>query len=147
MMQLGLTSTMNCKSGKSKCNPYWVILLVSSLGTNYILNEHEDFCHYGPYAMPSKMIPWCSHPACFVNQNDILIQLSCKQNYMPLIMSLTGIKILTNMAHMRYRLSWCHVAAILQVWSVKIQSLLCYRAHLALITFLTLIMSLRYCSI
>ena len=39
-----------------------------------------------------------------------------------------------------------HVAAILQVWSVKMQSLLCYRAHLSLIIFLTLIMSLRYCS-
>ena len=35
------------------------------------------------YAIPSKMIPWYSRPACFVNQSDML----------------------TNMAHMRYRLS------------------------------------------
>ena len=66
-------------------------MLVSSHGTNYILNEHEDFCHYGPYAIPSKMIPWCSHPGCLVNQNDILIESLCKQKYLPLIISLAVI--------------------------------------------------------
>ena len=45
--------------------------------------------------------PFCM----FFNQNDIMIELSFKQNYSPLIMSLAGIKILTNIAHMRYRLA------------------------------------------
>ena len=65
---------LSYKSGESKWNPHWMIELVSSHGTNCILNEHEDFCHYDPYAIPFKMIPWYRHPACFVNQNDILIE-------------------------------------------------------------------------
>ena len=66
---------LSCNSVESKFKPHWV----------YIINEHDDFCHYGPYAIPSKITPWCSHPACFVNQNDILIELSCKQEYLPLV--------------------------------------------------------------
>ena len=29
--------------------------MVSSQGTDYILYEHEDFSHYGPYEIPSKI--------------------------------------------------------------------------------------------
>ena len=90
---------LSCKSGEPKCNSHWVIMLVFSYGTNYNVNEHEDFSHYGPYAILSKIIPRYSHPACFLNQNDTLNELSFKQNHFRLIMSLAGIKILTNMAH------------------------------------------------
>ena len=45
----------------------------SSSGTNYVPNEHEDVDQYDPYAKPSEKI-----------------------------MSLTSMKMLTNMAHMQY---------------------------------------------
>ena len=33
---------LSCKFGESKWNPYWVIMLTSSPGTNYVPNEQED---------------------------------------------------------------------------------------------------------
>ena len=45
--------TMSCynKFGKSAENLYEVIMLPSSTGTNYVLDEH-DLRQYGPYAIP-----------------------------------------------------------------------------------------------
>ena len=43
-----ITSTKNawlklsCNFGESKWNPYWVVVLASSSGTNHVLNKHED---------------------------------------------------------------------------------------------------------
>ena len=33
---------LSCKFGESKWNPYWIIMLTNSSGTNYVLNGHED---------------------------------------------------------------------------------------------------------
>ena len=62
---------------KPKLNPYWVIMLTSSSGTNYVPNEHEDDDQYDSYAIPSNIIPYQSYPKSLVSQNEILIELSC----------------------------------------------------------------------
>ena len=66
-----------CKFGESKWNPYWVIVLTSSSGTNYVPNEHEGVDHYGSFAIPSELMLYQSHPESLVNQNEILIELPC----------------------------------------------------------------------
>ena len=48
---------LSCKFGESKWNPYWIIMLTNSSGTNYVLNGHEDVDQYDSYAVPSKIIP------------------------------------------------------------------------------------------
>ena len=63
--------------GESKWNPYWLIVLTSSSGTNYVLNEREDFDQYGLFEIPPKMMPYQSYPESLVNQNEIPIQLLC----------------------------------------------------------------------
>ena len=40
-------SKLSWKFGESKWNPYKIIVLMSSSGTNYVLNEPEDFDQYG----------------------------------------------------------------------------------------------------
>ena len=32
---------VSCMFDESKLNPYWVTMLTSSSGTDYVLNEHE----------------------------------------------------------------------------------------------------------
>ena len=39
--------------GASKWYPYWVIVLTSSSGINYVPNEHEDVDQYGSFSIPS----------------------------------------------------------------------------------------------
>ena len=46
------------KFGEPKWNPYWVIMLTSSSGTNCVLNEHEYVDKYGSFAIPSEIVPW-----------------------------------------------------------------------------------------
>ena len=53
------------------------MMLTSSSGTNYVLNEHEDINQYGSFSMPSEMMLYQSDPESLVNQNEILIELSC----------------------------------------------------------------------
>ena len=52
-------------------------MLTNSSGTNHSLNDHEDVGQYGPYAIPSEVMPSYSHPASLVNQNEIPIDLLC----------------------------------------------------------------------
>ena len=68
---------LSYKFGELKWNPCWLIVLTSSTGTNYGLNEHEDFDQYGSFAIPSELALYQSHPESLVNQNEILIELSC----------------------------------------------------------------------
>ena len=68
---------LSWKFGESKINPFWVIVLTSSSGTNYVPNEHEDIDQYGSFTIPSKIMPRSSYPESLVNQNEILIELSC----------------------------------------------------------------------
>ena len=68
---------LSCKFGELKWNPCWLIMLTSSSGTNYILNEHEDVGQYGSFAKPSEIMPYQSYPESLVNQNEIPIELSC----------------------------------------------------------------------
>ena len=67
-----------------------------SSDTNHVPNEHEDADQYDSYAVPSKIMPYQSYPKSLVNQNEIPIEL------LALIMSLTNMTILTNMAHLQY---------------------------------------------
>ena len=52
-------------------------MLMSSSGTNYVLNGHDDVDQYDLYAIPSKIIPCASYPESLVNQNEIPIELLC----------------------------------------------------------------------
>ena len=63
--------------GESKWNPYWVIVLTSSSGTNYVPNEHEGVDQYGTFALPSDLMLYQSHLESLVNQNEIPVELSC----------------------------------------------------------------------
>ena len=51
-------------------------MLTSSSGTNYVLNKHEDVGQYGPYAIPSEVMPCYSYPASLVNQFEIRVYSS-----------------------------------------------------------------------
>ena len=53
------------------------LVLTSSSGTNYVLNEHEGVDQYGSFSIPSELVPYQSYPESVVNQNEILIELSC----------------------------------------------------------------------
>ena len=52
-------------------------MLMSSSGTNYVPNEHEGVDQYGSFSIPSELVLYQSHPESLVNQNEILIELSC----------------------------------------------------------------------
>ena len=65
------------KFGESKWNPCWVIVLTSLSGTNYVPNEHKGVDQYGSFSIPSELVLYKSHPESLVNQNEILIELSC----------------------------------------------------------------------
>ena len=52
-------------------------MLTSLSGTNYALNKHEDVDQYGSFAIPSEIMLYQSQPESLVNQNEILIELSC----------------------------------------------------------------------
>ena len=45
------------KFGESKLYPYWVIVLTSSPGANYVLNEHEGVDQYGSFTIQSEIMP------------------------------------------------------------------------------------------
>ena len=68
---------LSCKFGESKWNPYWVIVLTKSSGTNHVPKDHEGVDQYGSFAIPSELLLYESHPESLVNQNEILIELSC----------------------------------------------------------------------
>ena len=53
---------LSWKFGESKWNPFWVIVLTSSSGTNYVLNEHEGVDQYGSFSKPSELVLYQSHP-------------------------------------------------------------------------------------
>ena len=78
-------------------------MLRCSFGTDYVLNEHEDVDRYGSFAIPSDKIPYQSYPESLVNQNEILVDMSCCRSHLALIMSLMSMKMLTNMTHLQYR--------------------------------------------
>ena len=61
----------------SKWYPYWVIVLMSSSGTNDVPNEHEGVDQYGSFSIPFESVLYQSHPESLVNQNEILIELLC----------------------------------------------------------------------
>ena len=62
---------LSWKFGESKWYPYWVIVLKSSSGTNYVPNEHEGVDQYGSFTIPSVIMPCWSYPESLVNQNEI----------------------------------------------------------------------------
>ena len=68
---------LSWKFGESKWYPYWVIVLRSSSGTNYVLNEHEGVDQYVSFSIPSELVLYQSHPESLVNQNEIPVELSC----------------------------------------------------------------------
>ena len=68
---------LSWKFGETKWNPYWVIVLTSSSDTTYVPNEHEGVDQYGSFAIPSQKMPCQSYHKSLMNQNEILIELSC----------------------------------------------------------------------
>ena len=46
---------LSWKFGESKWYPYWVIVLTSSSGTNYVPNEHESVDQYGSFSIPLQV--------------------------------------------------------------------------------------------
>ena len=72
---------LSWKFGESKWNLYYsVIVLTSSSDTDYVSNEHEGVHQYGSFAIPSipsKLMLYQSHPESSLNQNEVLIGLSC----------------------------------------------------------------------
>ena len=70
--------------------------------TDCFIGEHEDFNQYVLYAISSTIMSWYNYPASVVNQNVILIELSCWRAHMALMLPLINIEILANMAHMEY---------------------------------------------
>ena len=58
-----------CKFGEKKCNPCWIIPLMSSSGNICLPNKHEDACidKYNPYVVPSEILPW--RPILFYESN------------------------------------------------------------------------------
>ena len=68
---------LSWKFGGSKWYPYWVIVLTSSSGTNYVPNEHEGVDQYGSFSIASELVLYQSHPESLVSQNEILIELLC----------------------------------------------------------------------
>ena len=63
-----------------------------------------DVQAYMTYEMQSKM-PFHSYSIRLVNQDEIPIESSCKQADLVLIISLTSMKVLSNIDHMRYHWS------------------------------------------
>ena len=47
---------LSWKFGGSKWYPYWVIVLTSSSGTNYVPNEHEGVDQYGSFSKPFELV-------------------------------------------------------------------------------------------
>ena len=68
---------LSWKFGGSKWYPYWVIVLTSSSGTNYVPIEHVDIDQYGSFTIPSELVLYQSHPESLVNENEIPVELSC----------------------------------------------------------------------
>ena len=52
-------------------------MLTSSSGTSYVPNEHEDVDRYGSFAITSKIVLYQSGPESLVNEDELLIGLSC----------------------------------------------------------------------
>ena len=77
-------------------------MLTSSSGTNYVPNEHEGVDQYGSFAIPSDIMPYQIYHESLVNQNEIPVDLLYQRAHLALIMSLTSMKMLTNMAHLLY---------------------------------------------
>ena len=68
---------LSWKFGESKWYPYWVIVLTSFSGANYVPSEHEGVNQYGSFLIPSELVLYQNHTEILVNQNEILIELSC----------------------------------------------------------------------
>ena len=67
---------LSWKFDESKWYPYWVIVLTSSSGTNYVLNDHEGIDQYGSFST-IRVSAIQSHPESLVNQNEIPVELLC----------------------------------------------------------------------
>ena len=89
---------------------------MTSHGMNYVLNEHKDFDQFGSFTIPSEIVLYQSNPESLVNQNEILSELLCQRADLAIIMSITSMKMLTDMAHLQYHQRKCYIKAILKVW-------------------------------
>ena len=117
---------MSCCSYESNWNPNSVIMLTSSSNTCFN-NKHEYFDKYCPQATPSELMLQlsCKFSASKWNLHWVIVSWA----YLAKIMSLSSLKILTNMAHMQYHPRLYNVTAIHQVWRFKRKSLLSYRVN------------------
>ena len=92
---------LSCKFDESIWNPYWLTVLTSSSDSNYVPNKYEDVDQYDPYVILFDIMPCLSYPESLLNQNGIPVDLSRQRAHLALVMSLTSMTILTNMAHLQ----------------------------------------------
>ena len=90
------------KFQESNWNPDWFIALMAHLTLIISLPIIKNLGQYDQNAIPSQIMPCYSYPGNLVNQNDIPIELTCKQAHLGLIMSVMSMKMLANMVHMWY---------------------------------------------
>ena len=124
---------LSFKSGKWIWNQYWIFMLTNSSSINHAINDYEDFVLYDPYQIISEIIPFCKFVESQWNPYWVVVLTSSScTNFM----SLKSMKIFTNMAICcdycvivsaicdTTKANWCHVRDIMQVWSIKMKSLL-----------------------
>ena len=66
--------------GESIFNPYqWAIVITSSSGNKYAINEHEDVGVYGLYIIPSMMMPCYGYRAGLMHYSDVIMSTMASQ--------------------------------------------------------------------
>ena len=83
-----------------KIQIFIVNMLKSAFGTDHAISEHKYIDQCDPSTIPSELMPCFIYSAHLVSWNAISIALFCYPPHLALVMSLTSMKILTNMTHM-----------------------------------------------
>ena len=106
-------------------------MLVIPSRTKYVLYEHEDFHQYVPDGIPSEITPCYNFPASLVNQNktpDIKnIDISTNSSGSNYVLNAQEDFDQSSLYEILSKITPCY--SFLQVWWVKIKSLLTYRVN------------------
>ena len=77
-------------------------MLTNSTATNWVTNEREDVEKYRSFSIPSKKIDIKAILKVEWIKVEFVLSYCVERSHLALIMSLTSIKMLTNMTHMQY---------------------------------------------
>ena len=77
---------------------------MNSFDTNDTINYNKNLGQYDKNAILAQIMTCHGYPASLMNQNEIHIELTCQRAHLAQIMSLMSMKMLANVAHMRYHL-------------------------------------------